>query len=240
MSLSVLQRGTGLFRDVVVFYAARDPDMIRGFLWPEACALADPSGPYTIVGADDIEPLGKVVARARREAGPFSVRAVALVGFGGGCRAVREQIREGARPDVVIALDGPSGPPGPIPPDEYYLGPWRVIADRARRGECLAVLTHTAQTYMEALPPGQRYPSPLTVLREVTELMLPLLAPGDPPIQTRDGGLVIRSYPSRSLDRIAHAAQWTAALPRIVSDLVRPWLDEMDFTPTSLPRWQTA
>jgi hypothetical protein len=233
-----LQRGTGVFRDVVVFYALADLDHVRGFLWPEACALADWSGPYAVVSPDDIEPLGQVVVRARREAGPFSVRAVVLVGYGAGCRAVREQVREGARPDVVIALDGVSGPPGPIPPDEYYLGPWRVVADRARRGECLAVFTHTAQTYMEALPLGQRYPAPVTVLREVTGLGLPALSPGEPPIQTSDGGLVVQSFPSRTLDRVAHTVQRTMALPRIVSELVRPWIDEMDFTPTSLPRWQ--
>lgn len=236
----ILQQGTGGFRDVVLFYSMHEPDVLRSCLWPEACAVADTSTAYALVSPDDIEPLGTVVARVRREAGLFSVRAVILVGFGCGCRAVREQVRDGARPDVVVALDGVSGPPGPIPPDEYYLGPWRVIADRARRGDCLAVFTHTAQTYMEALPQGQRYPSPLTVLREVTELALPALGPGDPPMQTRDGGLVIQSYPSRTLDRVAHAAQRTRALPRIVDDLVRPWLDEMDFTPTSLPRWQAS
>lgn len=238
MSARIIQQGSGLVRDVVLFYGLDEPDVTRGFLWPEACALAEQSGTFALVGPDDIEPLAQGVARARREAGPFSVRAVVLVGYGGGCRAVREQVREGARPDVILALDGVSGPPGPIPPDEYYLGPWRVTADRARRGECLAVFTHTAQTYMESLPPGQRYPSPLTVLREITDFSLPSLGPGQPAIETRDGGLVIQSYPSRSLDRIAHAAQRTWALPRIVGGLVRPWLDEMDFTPTSLPRWQ--
>jgi hypothetical protein len=238
MSLRVVQAGTGVFRDVVVLYSVGELDLVRSALWPEACALADQSGPYTLVGAGDIEPLGQVVLRARREAGPFSVRAVILVGFGGGCRAVREQIREGARPDVLLALDGVSGPPGPIPPEEYYLGPWRVVADRARRGECLAVLTHTAQTFMETLPPGQRSPAPLSVLREVTGFELPALSPGERPAELRDGGLVVRSYPSRSIDRVAHAAQRSVAFPRIVSELVRPWLSDMDFTPTSLPRWQ--
>ena len=238
MNASVVQRGAGIFRDVVMLYALRDPEAIRSTLWAEACVLADPSGPYTLVGADDIEPLGRAVVRARREAGPFSVRAVVLGGFGAGCRAVREQIREGARPEVVIALDGVSGPPGSIPPDEYYVGPWRVVADRARRGECLAVFTHTSQTYMEALPPAQRYPAPITVLREITGFDLPALAPGDAPVQTRDGGLVVQSFPSLSLDREAHAAQIREALPRIVSDVVLPWLRRMDFAPTSLPRWQ--
>ncbi len=238
MSPRILQCGHGVSRDVVVFYGLSDLDHVRRFLWPEACALADWRGPYAIVGPDDVEPLGHVVSRARREAGPFRVRAVVLVGFGPGCRAVREQIREGARPDVIVALDGFSGPPGPIPPDEYHLGPWRVIADRARRSECLAVFTHTAENYMELLPPGQRYASALTVLREVTELPLPTLSLADPPAETRDGGLVVRSFPSRTLDRVAQNAQRTVALPRIVAELVRPWLDEMDFTPTSLPRWQ--
>jgi hypothetical protein len=230
--------GAGGFRDVMVLYAVGDPGLISGVLWPEACALADQNGPYALVGPGDIEPLGQVVTRVRREVGPFSVRGVILLGVGHGCRAVREQIREGARPDVVIALDGVSGPAGAIPPDEYYLGPWRVVADRARRGECLAVFTHTAQTYMEALPQEQRYPAPITVLREITGFELPALAPGDPPVQTRDGGLIVLSFPSRSLDRLAHATQRTNAMPRVVADVVRPWLTDMDFTPTSLPRWQ--
>jgi hypothetical protein len=238
VSIAVVHRGGGLFRDVVLLYALRDADTLRAALWPEACALADKNGPYALVGPDDIEPLGRVVVRARREAGPFSVRGVVLGGFGGGCRAVREQIREGARPDVVLALDGVSGPPGALLPDEYYLGPWRVAADRARRGECLAVFTHTAQTYMEALPHEQRFPSPITVLREITGFALPALEPGDPPVQTRDGGLVVQSFPSHAIDRAAHVAQMTEAFPRIVSDVVLPWLREMDFTPTSLPRWQ--
>jgi hypothetical protein len=219
-------------------YSFCDVAGIRAALWPEACALAEDSGAYALVGAGDIEPLGQVVLRARREAGPFSVRAVMLVGFGGGCRAVREQIREGARPDVIVALDGVSGPPGPIPPDEYYLGPWRVVAERARRGECLAVLTHTAETYMEGLARGQRYPAPISALREITGIDLPALAPGEAPAEVRDAGLVVRSYPSLPLDRAAHERQRSAAFPRIVSDIVKPWLGEMDFTPTSLPRWQ--
>lgn len=238
MSLEIVQRGAGVFRDVVVLYSLRDVDVLRRSLWPEACALADRDGPYAIVGAGDIEPLGQVIVRARREAGPFSVRAVILIGFGSGCRAVREQIREGARPDVIVALDGVSGPPGPSPPDEYYLGPWRVTADRARRGECLAVLTHTSQTYMESLVPGQRYPAPITVLREITDFDLPALSRGEAPLETRDGGLVVRSFPSKPFDRVAHDAQRTVAFPGIVEDLVKPWLGEMDFTPTSLPRWQ--
>lgn len=238
MSIAVVQRGAGVFRDVVLLYALREVETVRGALWPEACVLADQNGPYALVGPDDIEPLGQVVVRARREAGPFSVRAVVLGGFGGGCRAVREQIREGARPDVVIALDGVSGPPGPIPPDEYYLGPWRVVADRARRGECLAIFTHTAQTYMETLPSGQRYPAPITVLREITGFALPALDPGDPPLQTREGGLVVQSFPSAPLDRAAHAAQRSEVLPHLFADVVLPWLNDMDFTPTSLPRWQ--
>lgn len=238
MSPRIFQHGSGLSRDIVVFYGLSDLDHLRGILWPEACALADWTGPYAVVSPDDIEPLGRVVARARREAGPFSVRAVVLIAHDAGCRAIREQVREGARPDVVIALDGVFGPPGPIPPEEYHLGPWRVIADRARRGDCLAVFTHTGQTYMESLPIGQRYASSLTVLREVTELPLQLLAPGAPPARTREGGLVVESHASRTLDRVAFHAQRTVALPRILKDLVRPWLDEMDFTPTSLPRWQ--
>lgn len=238
MSIAVAQRGSGVFRDVVLLYAVRDVEPIRAALWPEACVLTDQHGPYALVGPGDIEPLGQVVVRARREAGPFSVRAVVLGGFGGGCRAVREQIREGARPDVVIALDGLSGPPGSIPPDEYYLGPWRVVADRARRGECLAVFSHTAQTYMESLPPEQRYPAPITVLQEITGFGLPALGPGDPPVQTREGGLVVLSYPSAAIDRAAHAAQRTEVLPHVFTDVVLPWLNEMDFTPTSLPRWQ--
>jgi len=238
VTITVVHPGAGVFRDVVLFYSVRDPEVMRSACWPEACALADQSGPYALVGPDDIEPLGQVVVRARREAGPFSVRAVVLAGFGGGCRAVREQVREGARPDVILALDGVSGPPGHVQPDEYYLGPWRVVADRARRGECLAVFSHTSQTYMETLSHAQRYPAPITILREVTGFALPLLGPGDPPVQTREGGLVVQSFPSRSRDRVAHAAQRTGVLPRIVSDLVLPWLAEMDFTPTSLPRWQ--
>lgn len=238
--MSLLHPGSGMFRDVVVLYSVGDPAAFHDTFWAEACVLAADTGAYALVGPDDIEPLGQVVQRARRAAGPFSVRAVVLIGFGSGCRAVREQIRDGARPDVLLALDGVSGPPGPVPPDEYYLGPWRVVADRARRGDCLAVLTHTAQTYMETLPDGQRFPSPVTVLREATGFALPALVPGEPPIQTRDGGLVVQSYPSRTRDRVAHAAQRTVAFPRIVSDLVKPWLAEMDFTPTSLPRWQEA
>jgi hypothetical protein len=238
VSPRLIHFGSGVARDVVVFYALSDLDHARSLLWPEACALADWTGPYAIVSPDDIEPLGHVIARARREAGPFRVRTVVLIGYGAGCRAIREQIRDGARPDVIVALDGVAGPPGPIPPDEYHLGPWRVVADRARRSDCLAVLTHTSQTFMEALPPGQRYASSLTVLREITNFELASLGPGDPPVQTRSGGLVVQSYPSRTLDRVAHAAQRTFALPRIVTDLVRPWIADADVTPTSLPRWQ--
>ncbi|MBK8257323.1 MAG: hypothetical protein IPK82_32195 [Polyangiaceae bacterium] len=236
--LQILQAGTGAFRDVVLIYGVKDAQFAQSFLWPEACALGEQNGAYALVGPMDVEPLGKVVVRARREAGPFSVRGVALVGFGRGCRAVREQIREGARPDVVVALDGVSGPPGPIPPDEYYLGPWRVVADRARRGECLAIFTHTSQVYMEALSESERFPAPITVLREITGFGLAALSPADPPIETRDGGLIVQSHPSRAKDRIAHAAQKISVLPNIMTRLVQPWLDEMDFTPTSLPRWQ--
>lgn len=152
---------------------------------------------------------------------------VALIGFAAGCAGLRELLRAGARPDVVVAVDGIHGPRGQIPASPATLAPWREYASLALSGEVLFVITHTFQTYTESLAEKERFPATVNTVRAITGWPLVERAPS--PVQTSSGNLFVLSYDSQSMDRAAHAEQLSQALPHVLSKYVRPWAGKPDF-----------
>lgn len=212
MTLQVIQRGTGTRRDLVIGYHCAP---LAG-LSPTACCVADLDGHYTRIGAGGVTSIGGTKAFVYLKVGPFEVASVTLVGFSAGCQAVRAQLIAGETPEAAILLDGTSGEPQP---EEWQIAPYRELADRARLGECLAVFTYTQQTYTETLPADERIAWTGHVVNLATGVPL---SPG-PDVHT-DGRLHVLSYPSKKIDAEAHTAQVTEALPRILREIVQPYL----------------
>lgn len=220
--LSTLQAGRGADRPLVVVFHASPPVVLGALAGP----LADA---YVLLGLANqggysVPPAWETILQAARVGG-WSSGPVVLVGYSAGCAAVRELCRhEDIFPDVVVALDGTSGPRSIVPAAAHTLDPWRALAGWARRGQMLLVATHTYQTYTEKMPAPERFPATVSVLRSATGWELPALPAGAGPRETREGDLVVLSYGSKAIDREAHIAQQTAALPHVFAQYVAPWL----------------
>lgn len=215
--IRLVQPGSGPDRDLIVAYHVGAFDALRAAAWSDACVLADVSGRYQAPRRlDVVEQLAHELAP-----GAWRIRHRVLVAWSMGCVGPRELLRGGARPDVVVALDGTAGAKGSAIPSDHYVMPWRELAERARRGECLAVLAHTYQTYTERLPSEQRFPSTVRVLRMATGWPLERGGPATAPVETVEGGLVVASYASASIDAQAHVDQVAIALPDLFARHVR-------------------
>lgn len=137
----------------------------------------------------------------------------ALVGYSAGCQAVRSIILGGLRPMAVMAIDGTHGS---LPPQSWQVQVWRDCIERARREEMLFVATCLQQSYVEALPPPQRFAS----TRHILELALDEELP--PGTELHGASLHIYSYPSKAIDADAHRHQQTTVLPLLVSKHLAP------------------
>lgn len=208
--MRTIQQGTS--PDLVVIYlcGTHVDDAIRAALGPNP----------TIVAFGDAQ--GQTPAAVASKLGLARVRSLVLIGYSAGCQAVRAALRSGALPIAerigVIAIDGTHAS---MPPEPWQLDVWRCVAEQARRGERLFIATCTAQVYTESLPPGQRFLSTLTVLRQAIE---PSLVPLTPPDERHEGDLHVYAYASKSIDAAAHIAQQREALPAMLAKHVRPWL----------------
>lgn len=149
---------------------------------------------------------------------------VAFVGYAAGCAGLRELLRSGAQPDVLVALDGIHGPRGQVPALPATLAPWRSFAGLAQAGEALFVVTHTYQTYTESLSAAERFPATVNTVRAITGWSLLDGGPLDAPVQTSSGGLMVLSYSSKSMDKPVHVAQLSRGLPFVLSKHVGAWL----------------
>jgi len=210
VKIEVVKRGRGPL--VVGFHVGR-------VTLREACApLGDA---VALVGLSDTygsPPSWESILASGRAAGWDGGRAV-LLGWSAGAGAVRELLKSGARPEVVVNLDGGVGG---WPPDPEVVRVWRELAERARRGEGLAVFSHIFQTYTERR--GEKsYPATVTIVRAATGWALAEPAAGAMS-ERRDCGLVVLSWPSSDIDAKAHTEQHTIALPRILAEYVAPWL----------------
>ena len=206
---------------VVAYFIADTAALLRA-LPPDAAVLVDnhnPGGRFARTpGAGGVDPLSV----ARSLASLPTPSATILIGWSAGCQAVREQLRAGARPDVVLALDGTSGN---VLPTVAQLAPWVAAAERAQRGQCLTIITATQQVYTRELPAAQRFESTLHVASEVWHSRRPstpadLLAPGE----YRAGDLVVAVHPSGRIDGDAHRREQHDHMPDLIGRVVVPWL----------------
>jgi hypothetical protein len=219
--MRTIQRGTS--PDLAVLYLCGEhiDDAVREALGP---------GP-TIVMFDDA--VGLSPAAVALKLGVSRVRSLVICGYSAGCQAVRAAIRSGSLPIAerigIVAIDGTHAS---IPPEPWQLRFWQLLVEQARRSEKLFVATCTAQVYTESLPPGQRFLSTLTVLRQAIDATLA------PPDERHEGDLHVYAYASKSIDVAAHIAQQRDVLPAMLAKHVRPWLaraydETMRETPTA-------
>lgn len=220
VTLRLIQHGAGPARVVVCGWHTA-PEYLHD-VPPDAVLAVDVSGAYT-----SPTPLSTVLDWLHRSipGEPWVPRALVLLGWSAGCQAIRAHLKAGARPQVVVALDGTSGS---VPADDAaHVAPWRELAERARAGGCLALLSHTGMTYTERLPPAQRYAATVTILRAATGWALDDDGPIEAPVERVEGDLHVlscRSAAGGAPDAAAHVAQVTTLLPRLLRGHVVPWL----------------
>ena len=249
MTISLIQAGHGDHRVLVVCYFVADHDALAAF-GPEACVLVDNDNAHGrfagAPGGSGVASWADTLRTAQTLAGPFTPSAIVLVGWSAGVQALRETLRAGTLPDVVIALDGTSGN---VPPAWAQLAPWHSYAERARRGEALFVLTATQQVYTRDLPAHERYEATAYVVTELYTHSRPmtsaeLLPPVEPGDEYRDGDFVVAIHRSARIDGEAHKREQNVHLPDLVRRVVNPWLlarraaaptDPPDTLPTGTP-----
>lgn len=141
---------------------------------------------------------------------------VVLVGWSAGCQAVRGALLAGVRPLAVLALDGTSAS---MPPARWQLQTWRDAISAGRAGEMCCVLTATQQTYVEALPIGQRYASTVRIVSDAWGAvgMLPAGA-------YSDRGATVEVHASATIDAAAHVREQREHGPRLIRDVIVPWV----------------
>lgn len=225
--LRLVRAGSGASRPLVIAYFVANHDALLAGLPAEACVLADvdnPGGRFTHApGSGGVDTLEQAANFAHLYAGTFELEAIVLLGWSAGCEAVREQLRAGAAPDVVVCLDGVAGS---VPPTEAQRAPWLPLVARARAGEACFVLTHSAMEYTEHLPPAQRFESTTHMAVVVTGTMgATPAATGD--VDAVEGALYVLGYPSADIDAAAHIRQQTEVLPDVCARIVTPWLADL-------------
>lgn len=233
--LQLVQSGSGARRPLVLAYFIADHQALLAGLPAEACVLTDvdnPAGRFVQApGHGGVDPLDVVVTFARQHASAFDPSAVVLVGWSAGCEAVREQLRAGAAPDVVVCLDGVAGS---VPPTVAQIAPWRTLIEHARAGVACFLLTHTAMEYTERLPLAQRFESTTHMAKTLTGT-----EGNTPPIEGEispvEGSLYVIAYPSGDIDAAAHDRQQNVVLPDLLRRVVSPWLEAREPASPSEP-----
>ncbi|MFT3774572.1 MAG: peptidoglycan-binding protein [Minicystis sp.] len=223
--MRIVQAGTGTARNLVIAYLV-GPHLdteVRRALGPEPCIVAYTEG-------KSAENLDQLIASVTQKAHFASVKHVVLVGYSLGCSGVRARLlEESAARASIAALVLVDGTHASMPAEPWQIEVWREQFDRARRGDILAVATHTLQTYVEHLTaPATPFLATVTVLRRATDWPLAEAGPIDAPASHNDGKLWVYSYQSKSIDAPAHIQLQRRALPEMLARHVRPHLDALD------------
>lgn len=223
MSPRIIQAGTGQRPDLVICYLVGphlDADL-REALGPAPCVVAYGVGKPT-------ESLDEVVADVRDRLRLEGFHRIVLAGYSLGCSGVRAHLLDSSKAGSAIkALVLIDGTHASKPAAAWQIDVWRKAFERARRGEILAVATHTQQTYVEDLrPPQSPFLATVTVLRQACDWPLDQAGPVDAPVSRHEGQLWVYSYASRSIDAKAHILQQRRALPMALRVHVRPWLED--------------
>jgi hypothetical protein len=194
MSSRIVQKGDGA-RVLLAYLVGPQMDAALRTLLPGWTILA-----YATVASIDAYEKALTLAGAQPGA------EVVLAGWSLGCSRIRALLAAGAKPAAVVCADGTTAH---LPPSPEQIEPWRELVRAARAGELVAVLTCTEMGYTERLtPPEGPFYATKHLLHEVTGFPTQ-----DGPGEWRDGGLVVRAYPSKDIDAIAHEEQLTDALP---------------------------
>lgn len=201
-----------------------------------------PKGIAVVISSERVSDTPASLVAARKVAGLPADAPIGVAGYSGGCQAVRALLLA-AGPDAAdawVTIDGTS--------DSVQLSPtrveaWRRLAAAARASRTLWVATCIQQDYTERLATAP-HASTRRVLEAATGLDLrgPMTRPpsgvkpgggytGLPAAAELahryvDGALVVESYASSSTDAAEHAAQAAMVYPRLVQDVVGPWLLE--------------
>lgn len=238
--LTIVQKGYGPTRLLVVAYFIANNHALLKNLPSTACVLTDNDshgGRFAHVqGNGGVDSMAAALDLAHRGAGVFDVEAIVLIGWSAGAQAVREQLRAGTLPEVVICLDGASGS---VPPTADQLAPWKAASEAARRGELLFILTTTQLTYTRTLPPADRFEATVYVATELWERSRPL-SPAEllPPGAYRDGSFLVEIHASGTMDAEAHRREQNEHLPDLLGRVVMPWLENR--VPSTLPTGAAA
>jgi hypothetical protein len=164
---------------------------------------------------------------------------VALGGYSAGCQGVRQQLWNGAKPQVVLTVDGTAGP-WPLADNTRELQVWRdLIADCRSGAGRTFIATCTMQRYTQRLKatPTQKqgpFAATSTVLARVLDwpeldaakpsAKQLVTYPGPAILEKHEVGVHVLAYGGTDCDNPAHSAQLTKVLPELLATYVAPAL----------------
>lgn len=216
MALRMVQIGRGKSRPLVVGYMVF-PSVdarLRSAFGPDPCIIMDDS--------DTGSTLWQAFEMAFAKAGVEVISKLGLIGFSAGCQRIRSLYRdEEVRAHAYLLVDGTHAS---LPPEPNEIKWLQQLAAEARAGQTLLVASHTLQTYVEELPPDERFASTIRVLRMTTGFPLLEAGPVEAPRITQSGNLWVYSYASSKCDAKAHVDQHEWALPALAAAHLGPEL----------------
>ena len=216
MGFRMVQAGQGKSRPLVVgFLVFPSVDArLRSAFGPDPCIIMDDT--------DTGPPIWEAFDMAFSQAGIEVISRFGLIGFSAGCQRIRSLYRDdGVRAHAYLLVDGTHASLPPEPSEITWL---QQAAVEARAGQTLLVASHTLQTYVEALPPDERFASTIRVLRLATGFPLTEAGPLEAPLISQSGNLWVYSYASQKIDAKAHVDQHEWALPALAAAHMRPEL----------------
>jgi hypothetical protein len=185
MALRMVQVGRGKSRPLVVGYMVF-PSVdarLRSAFGPDPCII--------MVDSDTGSTLWQAFEMAFSTAGIEVISRLGLIGFSAGCQRIRSLDRdEDVRAHAYLLVDGTHAS---LPPEASEITWLQQAAAEARAGQSLLVASHTLQTYVEDLPPAERFASTIRVLRLATGFSLDEAGPLEAPRIAQSGNLWVYS-----------------------------------------------
>ena len=228
MALRMVQVGRGKTRPLVVGYMVF-PSVdarLRSAFGPDPCIIMDDS--------DSGSTLWQAFEMAFSQAGIEVISKLGLIGFSAGCQRIRALHRdEGVRAHAYLLVDGTHAS---LPPGPNEIAWLQELAAEARTGRTQVVASHTLQTYVEELPPDERFASTIRVLRMATGFPLLAAGPVESPRVTRAGNLWLYSYACGKYDPKAQIDQHEWALPALAAAHTAPTLTGQVPVATEAPK----
>lgn len=143
-------------------------------------------------------------------------RPLWLVGYSAGGHRVRDLLDLVRPGDTVVTADATHAS-FESRPQTMPIAPWLALGERAERGEVRWVSSHTYLTYVEHLPPAERYYSTVTTMRRASRLLLEE-PPAGQSARHDVGSLTVLSYESAPDSAAAHRRQLVEVLPTMLAE----------------------